>query len=149
MASIVKGAIKKNIIDWGFVLANCGPAMKKPITDTITRNEELARLIREARENKPRLNFENYTRALQLDSEGSNFVSSCQKAAQSFVSPIDAGAATARQEQLALIQKEHEKMTEETNAYLIKLQEEMQQIRTKLDKFASLNDIDEVTVSTT
>lgn len=143
MASILKG-IQKNAIDWGFVLANCGSSMKKPITDTITRNEELLRLVQEAKTDRPRLSFDHYKRLLQSDPEGSAFVESCQKSSQSFIPSTSDGSSS--KQQLSDIQKEHETLTLQTNTFLEQLQVKIQETKQQLGKFSTITNVDDVTL---
>lgn len=142
IASVAKQV--KNSIDWGFVLSNCNPSMKRTITETITRNEELFRLVKEAKEDQPRINFDNYRKLLQSKPEALSFIDSCQESYKSFTPESNP---TEKQQLMDAIDKEHQSLSLQTDSFVSKLKERIQIVRTKLSKFDSLNDIDTVTVS--
>lgn len=141
IASVAKQV--KNSIDWGFVLSNCNPVMKRTITETITRNEELFRLVKEAKEDQPRIDFDNYRKLLKSRPEALSFVDICQ---QSFKSFTPESNVTEQQQLVDAIEKEYQSLSLQTDTFVSKLRERIQIVRTKLFKFNALNDIDTVTV---
>jgi hypothetical protein len=55
-------------IDWSRVLTKCSPSVRKGILDLRSKHEDLKRLIGEAQESSPKINFEHFKRELGTES---------------------------------------------------------------------------------
>src|ERR1700722_474610 len=81
MTSTLKHVAKK-AIDWSFLLNSNTPLPKKAVSETLTKHQELQRLIFEAKEAKPTIYWSYYQAHLRPSDVP--FIESCKKSITDF-----------------------------------------------------------------
>lgn len=141
-------ALRNSLLDWKKILKNSTPEVSKKILTARARHEDLIRLISEAKEAKPMLDF-NYYRSQLSSKEDLDLVSSMERDASIIETKVDfspKSLETASSEELNAIKRDEELAKERAISTLDSIQHEIAALKTKLEAIRSSKKFDEITV---